>query len=137
MINKLINTVYAAGSLPPSSKGLGCGDGFGEIAKAMCNLGIGDSAKVGNQLNKALSGIIGFLTIVAGLWFIFQIIIAGYGWMNAGGDKNHLEEARNKIVNALIGLIIVVSAWVITGLIGKIIGLNILNPGAVLQNIGF
>ncbi len=123
------------------AQGLGCGEGFGGIAKIFCpaNKTLDKDAasqQAGIQLNKIVSTIIGVLTVVAAIWFIFQFIIAGFQWIQSGGEKNNLEQARDKITNALIGLIIVVSAWIIMGVIGKILGLEILNPGSILQNLG-
>jgi hypothetical protein len=139
------NSVFAISiTPPPSSSGLGCGGGFGPIADMLCGLftehpnndNNQGTIAVGNQLNTIVSGLLGFMIIIAGLWFMIQIVTAGYAWISAGGDKTHLETARNKILNALIGLIIVVAAWILTGLVGTLIGLQILNPGALLQNIG-
>lgn len=132
----LLSTTPSFAALSPSSKGLGCGGNFGPLADVMCNLSSGDTAKVGNQLNKVISAIIGFMTIVAALWFIFQLIIAAYGWINAGGDKHNVEMARDRIINSIIGLVIISAAWIIVGVLGKILGINILNPGEVLQNLG-
>lgn len=126
------NYVIAATS---SDQGIGCGGGLGPIGEALCNLGQGDSEKVGNTFNKTISGVIGFLTIVAALWFGIQIIMAGYDWIGSGGDKGKMETAKNKITYSIIGLIIVVSAWVIIAIIGKMLGLDILNPGAILPNL--
>lgn len=115
--------------------GLGCGEGMGPIAKLLCNpTTTGET--IGTQLNKTLSGIIGSLTIVAALWFSIQFILAGFAWISAGGDKAAIETARNKITNALIGLIIVTAAWVIIGVLGIIFGIEILNPGAIIQTLG-
>lgn len=119
-----------------AASGLGCGEGFGPIAKILCGVGKDDKTTVGAQLNKTISTVIGVMTAVAALYFIFQFIIAGYQWISSGGEKNNLEEARNKITNSLIGLIIVVGAWIIIGIIGKIVGLDILNPGKLLQTLG-
>lgn len=121
--------------------GIGCGAGFGPIAEALCNIsgnGKEDASKtvVGNQLNKLVSTIIGLMTAVAAIWFIFQFITAGYQWISSGGDKNNLTAARDKITNSLIGLIIVVSAWIVMGVLGRIIGLEILNPGKILLDLG-
>jgi hypothetical protein len=123
---------------------IGCGEGFGPIAKWLCDLQTtitpapGDSQRgmLGAKFNAVMSSILGFLTIVGGLWFFIQFILGGYAWISSGGDKSSLETARNKIFNAVIGLIVVVSAWVIVGLVGKIVGLDILNPGAIIQFIG-
>lgn len=115
---------------------LGCGGGFGPIAEFLCTLNPGDktgnATKVGDKLNAVISSILGFLTILAGIYFLFQFIIAGYQWISSGGDKNNTQAAQDKITNSLIGLIIVVMAWVIIGVIGKIMGLDILNPGAAM-----
>lgn len=128
----------AAWAAPPGGGGgLGCGDGFGPIAQFLCGIGntTADKEAVGSRLNSVLGGIIGFLTILGGLWFLFQFIIAGYNWISAGGDKGKVEAAQQKITNSLIGLLIVVGAYVIVGLLGKILGLDILNPGKILQGL--
>lgn len=117
---------------------IGCGEGLGPIADFICNLNPGDSQageKVGERLNSVISGIVGFLTIVAALWFLIQFILAGFNWISAGGDKHNIEMARNKMANSLIGILVVVAAVVIVGLLGKILGLNILDPGALIQTI--
>lgn len=136
MNNFILNlwpVVYAA------EEQIGCGEGLGVIATIICDLqGKGESEKmdvVGNQLNKLFSGVISFLTLVAALWFAIQFIIAGFNWINAGGDKNSATAAFQRMTNAIVGLLIVVAAWVIIGLIGKLIGLDILNPGAAILNI--
>lgn len=131
IIAALINPVYSF------AQGLGCGEGFGPIAKILCPIKKdGAAIIVGGQLNKVISTIIGVMTAVAAIWFIFQFIIAGYQWIQSGGEKNNIEQARDKITNSLIGLIIVVSAWIVMGVLGGILGLNILNPGEILINIG-
>lgn len=131
----LIKPVLAAG------EGLGCGGGLGPIADFLCNKVTGNDIaaskeNVGSQVNTLIGGIIGFLTILAALWFGIHFIMAGFKWISAGGDKTALETARSEITNSLIGLIIVVSAWIIMGVIGEMLGLEILNPGKVLQGIG-
>lgn len=120
-----------------AANGIGCGEGLGPMAKALCGLspGQGGIDTVGNKLNTALSGIIGFLTIIAALWFAIQFIIAGFNWINAGGDKNAASTAMLKIYHSVIGLIIVVSAWVIIAVIGQLLGIQILNPGGALKNL--
>jgi hypothetical protein len=120
----------------PKDQAVGCGGGLGPIADALCNITSGDSEIVGAQTNKVLSGIIGFLTVCAGLWFGIQMILGGYDWINSGGDKGKLETARNKIVYAIIGMVIVVAAYIIIGLIATLLGINILNPGEIISTLG-
>lgn len=121
----------------------GCNGGnYGIIADWICkNIkptpGMEDANKqaAGNLLNNVISAVIGILTVLAGLWFMIQFILAAISWISAGGDKHNLETARNKIFHAIIGLVIVVAAWVIIGLLGRVFGLDILNPGSALLNI--
>jgi hypothetical protein len=56
-----------------------------------------------------------------------MLILGGYGWITAGGDKGKVEEARTRITNALIGLAIVAAAWALINIIGKFFGVEINN----------
>jgi hypothetical protein len=82
-----------------------------------------------------ISNVLGLLTILAGLYFFFQIILAGYNWISAGGDKQAVQNAQKKVSNAVLGLIIIVLAYVITGVLSRFLGLNILFIGDVLTNL--
>ncbi len=103
--------------------------------------GLGPFAQVSNaveglkNVTSAISSIIGVMTIAAGIWFIFYFIIGGIQWINSGGDKNALEQARNKITNAFIGLIIVVSGITILSLVSVFLGFDFLitNPESVIN----
>ena|SRR3989338_5844707 len=116
---------------------IGCGEGLGPLASFMCGLTPGNDAstQVGDKLNSVLSSIIGLFTIIAALWFAVQIILAGYDWINAGGDKNHAQAAFQKVTNAVVGLMVVVLAWVIIALLGQMLGLSILNPGGLIKDL--
>lgn len=118
-----------------SGLGIGCGGGLGPVAYALCNLKSTEALKAGGEFNRIIGVFLGFMTIAAGIWFLFQFITAGFGWMSAGGDKNKTEEAWHKITNSMIGLIIVVSAWILVGVIGSVVGLDILNPGKMFNQL--
>lgn len=122
----MINTLLA--------QSIGCGEGLGPFAKVFCNQ-TPTTEVVGEKLNNVLSGVIGLLTIIAALWFAIQFIIAGFNWINAGGDKNNAAAAWQKITNAVVGLLVVVSAWVIIALLGQMLGLSILNPGSLIKDL--
>jgi hypothetical protein len=90
-----------------------------------------------DAIASVVSSVIGFMTIAAGIWFIFQFLIGGYTWLSSMGDKHRLEEARNRIVNALIGLVIVVGGWGILALVGQFFGIDFLinNSGTIMNNL--
>jgi len=73
-----------------------------------------------------VSGFIKLILVVAGLAFFFILVIGGVKWILSGGDKAHTEGARNQITAALVGLVIVFSAWAILQLINTFFGVNIL-----------
>lgn len=72
-----------------------------------------------------VSGLIKLILIVAFLVFFFILVIGGIQWIASGGDKAQTEAARGRITAALVGLVIVVSAWAIVELINRFFGINI------------
>lgn len=54
-----------------------------------------------------------FLSIMATI-FIILIVIAGFNWMTAAGDKDKVTRAQLYMRNAVIGLLIMVTAYAIT-----------------------
>lgn len=70
------------------------------------------------------SGIISIIIIIAFLAAFMFLLIGGFQWITSGGDETNLTNARNRIMHALIGLILVVAAWAIMALIGKFLGIN-------------
>lgn len=105
--------------------------GFGPFGNLP--LDIGEAAK---RFNRIISAIIGVMTIAAGLWFMFQFIIAGFSWITAGGNKEAVSSAQERMRNAFIGLVIVVAAWAIIGVIGSLLGLDILHPERLIPLLG-
>ena len=105
---------------------IGEGPGFGPWAQ------INDP---GNIFAKIISNVIGAMTIGAGIWFLFQTIIAGYNYMNAAGDKTRIENAGRKLTNSLIGIAIVVAAYGLLGILGTFLGIKFLEVGSILDII--
>lgn len=67
------------------------------------------------------------LFIAAAVIFFIWLLLGGIQWMLSGGDKVKTEAARNQITAALIGLVVVFSAWAIAQLLQQLFGVNILN----------
>lgn len=88
-----------------------------------------------NKFNQVISSIIGVMTVVAGIWFIFQFIIGAFGYLTSGGDKTKTQEAQQKITTSIIALVIIVAAVFIIDLVGKLLGLEILRPGDLIKKM--
>jgi len=88
------------------------------------------------KLTVLLSGVIGFLTIVGVIYFIIQIILAGYSWISAGEDSGKIKEAQQKITNSVLGLFIILIAVVLVNLFGYVLGgIDFLNLPQIISNI--
>lgn len=62
----------------------------------------------------AISFLINAALSLLGVIFIIMIILAGFKWMTAQGDPKKVEEARDNIKNAVMGLVVVLAAYAIT-----------------------
>ena len=67
------------------------------------------------------------LFIVITITSLLFFILGGIQWITSGGDKAKVEAARNRLVYALIGLIICFLAFFIINLIGGFFGIKLLN----------
>lgn len=57
------------------------------------------------------------LLSLLGVVFIILMIIGGFQWMTAGGNEEQVKKAQARIKNAIIGLVITISAFAIWRLI--------------------
>jgi hypothetical protein len=49
-----------------------------------------------------------------GLIFFILILVSGFQWMTAGGNGDAVKKARDRMIHAVIGLLIIVAAYSIT-----------------------
>ncbi len=81
-----------------------------------------------NTFTKILSNIIGVMTVIAIIWFVFTFFTGAIAWLGSGGDKTKLQNSQKQITTGIIGLIIVISAIFLIELIGTLVGVpDILN----------
>lgn len=78
-----------------------------------------------------ITTIIGVLTVAAGVWFVFQIFAGAFQWLVSGGEKQALQNAQKRIVNAIVGLAVVVFSYLLIAIVGRIIGFNLLTPASL------
>ena len=94
-----------------------------------------DTDGVLSNLEQIISTIIAFITVLGGLFFLFNFLVAAFGMITTGGDKGKLENARDRMIYSVLGLIIVVATYAIVGLLSSVIGLDILNPAEQIRNL--
>lgn len=71
----------------------------------------GDQTDLGTFLG---ARVINPLFAMLGVLFLIFMIYGGIKWMTAGGNSDAVGEARQLIVNAVIGLVIILASYAIT-----------------------
>lgn len=80
----------------------------------------------GKYFASLVSVVITALLIFAAIFFFFNLILGGIAWINSAGDKAKLEQARQRVLNAVIGLVVVLSTFVIVNFLSKVFGISLL-----------
>lgn len=75
---------------------------------------------------KLLPALVGLGFMVGVIIFFFVMLLGAIQWITSGGDKAGVEGARGKIMNAIIGLVILFSLLAIVKLIESFFGIDIL-----------
>ena len=83
-------------------------DGMAEVGLSFNSSTSGDSELV-STIIKIINTALGFLALIA----VVITMIAGYQWMTAGGNEETVKAAKTRLKNGLIGLIIILLAWII------------------------
>jgi hypothetical protein len=89
------------------------GKAAGELRNAGNSAGITSQQNLPQIIGTIINVVLGFMGIV----LLFYVILAGWEWMSAGGDDKGVTTAKTRIKNAVIGLVIIVSAYAISNFV--------------------
>ncbi len=122
-MKKTINTVLVGivGLLPSSIIAAGgCGvntdttsDNYGKVTPCTST-----SQSVGGLIVKITNWVLGFGASIA----ILFIIYGGFLYLTAAGNEKQAESAKQTLTYAVIGLIVILLAYVIVSLVGNVTG---------------
>jgi hypothetical protein len=96
---------------------------------------IDESGDFLGSLETYIGDIIGAITILATLFFIVYAFLAAFEWITSGGDSGKVAKAKDRLIWSTLGLILMVAAYMIVGLIGSLVGIDILNPADLINSI--
>lgn len=107
---------------------------FGQVKppQALKNFGDVNEGGIGNLLNLILK----LMVVGAGIYALFNFVLAGYSFLSAGDDPKKVEAAWAKIWQTAIGLAFAAGAFVLAGIFGYLIFGDwnfILNPQLTTQ----
>ncbi|MDA3802409.1 MAG: hypothetical protein PF488_00730 [Patescibacteria group bacterium] len=98
-------------ALPVNAQGVltdksGVNDNTADFA---ANANLSDK-EIGSVVASLIGIVLGFLALI----FLILTIVSGFQWMTAGGNEEVVTKARKRLINSVIGLIIVLAAYGIT-----------------------
>lgn len=107
------------------------------LAYTLTGPGIQPSDTPETQVEEILSTVIGFLTVIAVIFFVIQVILAGYGFISGQGDEKKIEASRKKLTDGILGLTIVVVAFGLGAFIANLLGLSdVFSLTTVVETLG-
>lgn len=93
-------------------------------SKSPATAGLENTAKEGygalpeSSIPTVIGRVVGVALSFIGIIFFVLMIYAGFMWMLARGNETEVQKAKSLIEAAVVGLIIVLSAYAITSFIG-------------------
>ena len=98
-------------------------------ALAALNIGTGPGNLVRfGDINQTIRTIFNVVIIFAGIIFVILFLVGGIQYLTAAGNEEQTGKAKRLLVDAIVGLVIVLASWAIANFVLNQLGLNI-NPG--------
>ena len=83
---------------------------------------IGKDPTGAGGISRFLSNLVALFYSLAGIVLIFMLLWGAWDWMTSEGDKEKLDSARKKIINALVGIVLFAIAFALIQVLGQFTG---------------
>lgn len=77
----------------------------------------GNSGIPDNDANDVLNNVLGIIYFAGGVACVIVIVVAGILYATSDGDSGKIKTAKDAILYAVIGLVVIMMAFVITGFV--------------------
>ncbi len=99
-------------------QGSGLQGDLDNVSQADCNTA--DFATTGESANSLVATVINIFSLVVGVISVIMIIFGGFRYITSGGASDKVTSAKNTIMYAIIGLVIVALAqFIVQFVLGK------------------
>lgn len=78
------------------------------------------------DLGSLISWILNIVFAIGAIIALFYLIWGAFNWITSGGDKGKTADARNRIIAAIVGLILLAATWTLLTVV-----LNLLGAGSI------
>lgn len=96
-----------ATSTPDIGTNLKCGSNLDASAPGTCKADVETGSA---NINNIITDIVNIFSIVVGIVSVVMIIYGGFRYVTSGGDSGNVTSAKNTIIYAIIGLVVVALA---------------------------
>lgn len=79
----------------------------------------------GSSMTQLIVTLIDGAIIIGALALLLYLILGAFSWIISGGDKGKVEAARNKIVQALVGFVVLVFVYTIYLFVLNVLDINL------------
>ena len=93
---------------------------FGTISNPLDKFSSYGNLQSGGLIN-FLSNIVKIIIVAGGVWSFINLILAGFQFITAGGNTEQITAAWKKIYMSLIGLVLLVSSYIIAVLLSYLL----------------
>ena len=76
---------------------------------------------VNTGLSSFMNNALRLVFVIGGIYMFINLILAGFGYMSAGGDAKAITKAWERIYQSFIGLLIIVGSFAIAAVIGQLL----------------
>ena len=90
---------------------------FGDTIDVGVKVPTGTAVSPDTSIGAIVGFLVAFIIIIAFLAALLYIVIGALQWITSGGDKQRVADARNHIIAAVIGLIIIALSFVIINVV--------------------
>ena len=77
-----------------------------------------------NTVTKVIGNSLTIMFIIAAILAVIYLILGGIQWIQSGGDKQKVAQARNRITYAIIGLVVALCGFFIINVVGYFFKVN-------------
>lgn len=77
------------------------------------------------SLETLFSNVVQALTALVGVAVFIMFVVGGFSFIFAGGDQKKLEKARGTLTNAILGVVVIVAAYLILLTIKTLTGVDV------------
>lgn len=82
-------------------------------------------AESGSLFFKIISGLLAFMMLLGIILVLINLVQAAIDWIGSGGDTGKIEKSRDRLTNALIGLIVLAASYAVWTLVREFLGVEL------------